>query len=474
MRRAAVWIGWAVAGAALLAAPLGASVPLEPDRSEAGTALPCGTARWAVRTLADPAARLVDLRPRPVSFAQVHRYRPARVGPRTRRLKGVERTTFRLTARLVDARLMPNGAIRVVLADRRTGQRTVSVELPDLACKSGGRSARERQLERARSAFVASCGVPTRAGRRLAGTAVVTGVGFFNPSRGAVGAAPNRLDLQPALEFRGEGCHGDDAVLLAAGDIASCDSGGDEATAGLLARLPGTIATLGDNVYDSGTSAEFGRCYHPSWGRFKSRTRPSPGNHDYETAGAAGYFGYFGAAAGEPGKGYYSYDLGSWHVIALNSNCGDIGGCKQGSPQERWLAADLAQNATRCTLAYWHHPRFSSGLRHGSDGSMWEIFRTLYEHGADVALGGHEHNYERFAPQSPTGALDPARGIRTFVAGTGGKSLHPLGQPLPASEARNDRTYGVLELTLKPTGYSWRFHPVAGRTFTDSGSDSCH
>jgi hypothetical protein len=265
-----------------------------------------------------------------------------------------------------------------------------------------------------------------------------------------------------------------DPVLVAVGDIASCSSDGDEATAALLDDLPGTIATLGDNVYRNGTPQEFAECYDPSWGRHKDRTRPAPGNHDYETSGAAGYFDYFGAAAGEPGKGYYSYDLGTWHIVVLNSNCSQVGGCGDGSSQEQWLREDLAAHPATCTLAYWHHPLFSSGTEHGGDEAMRPIWHVLYDAGADVVLVGHEHNYERFAPLDPTGATDPERGIRQFVVGTGGKSLYRFGEPLPASEVRNAEAMGVLKLRLHATGYDWQFVPVPGALFDDTGAWPCH
>jgi hypothetical protein len=262
-------------------------------------------------------------------------------------------------------------------------------------------------------------------------------------------------------------------VLLAAGDIAQCDSLGDEATAALLDSLPGTIATLGDNAYSSGTAAEFARCYEPTWGRHKARTRPAPGNHDYKTKGGAGYHAYFGPAAGEAGRGYYSYNLGAWHLIAINSNCDDVGGCKAGSPQERWLRADLAANPATCTLAYWHHPRFDSGDK-GNDTDLQPIWQALYDAGADVVLSGHDHLYERFAPQDPKGLADQARGLRQFTVGTGGASRDEFKKPVANSEVRNGTTWGVLKLTLHPASYGWEFIPVAGQAFSDSGSGSCH
>ena len=217
-------------------------------------------------------------------------------------------------------------------------------------------------------------------------------------------------------------------VLLAAGDIASCASDGDEATAALIrARPRAVVATLGDNVYDAGRPNEFERCYAPTWGAAKNRTRPTPGNHDYDTPGAAGYFTYFGRRAGDPARGWYSYRLGGWHVVVLNSNCDQVGGCHRGSEQERWLRRTLAANRVRCTLAYWHHPRFSSGAKHGGSPATADFWTALYEAGADIVLSGHDHVYERFTPQTPDATAAPGRGIREFVVGTGGRSLYSFG-----------------------------------------------
>lgn len=263
-----------------------------------------------------------------------------------------------------------------------------------------------------------------------------------------------------------------DAVLVGAGDIASCDSNGDEATAALLDSIPGTVFAAGDIVYETGSESEFANCYVPSWGRHRARTRPAVGNHEYESADAAAYFSYFGAAAGEPDRGYYSYDLGAWHIVVLNSNCARVGGCDAGSPQEQWLRADLAANRSDCTLAYWHHPRFSSGL-HGSFDNVQGLWQALYEAGVEVALVGHDHNYERFAPLNAEGRLDTVRGIREFVVGMGGKNHRPVETLLPYSEIYNDDTYGVLKLTLHATSYDWEFVPEAGKSFTDTGSALC-
>jgi hypothetical protein len=262
---------------------------------------------------------------------------------------------------------------------------------------------------------------------------------------------------------------GEAPVLVGAGDIASCSSTGDEATANLLDGIAGTVFTTGDNAYKDGTAAEFNDCYDPTWGRHKARTRPSPGNHDYHTTDAAGYYSYFGSAAGDPAKGYYSYDLGAWHIIVLNSEIS----ASAGSPQEQWLRADLAAHPVACTAAYWHKPRFSSGARHGSSTSMKPFWQALYDFGADVVLVGHEHNYERFAPQDPNGVADPIEGIREFVVGMGGASHYAFGPPIANSEIRNADTFGVLKLTLYPTSYNWEFIPEVGQTFTDSGTASC-
>jgi len=264
------------------------------------------------------------------------------------------------------------------------------------------------------------------------------------------------------------------AVLIAAGDIAGCDANGDEATAALIEGLPGTVAMLGDSAYPAGTPQEFADCYQPSWGRFKDRTRPAVGNHEYLTSGATGYFNYFGSAAGETGVGYYSYDLGAWHIVVLNSMCWEVGGCGRDDPQAQWLISDLASHPELCTLAYWHFPRFSSG-RHGSSDLVEAYWDLLHQAGADIVLTGHDHDYERFAPQDSQGRADPEAGIREFVVGSGGFSHYPFpGAPLPNSEARDATAFGVLVLTLSETGYEWQFVPVEGKTFTDSGSGACH
>jgi uncharacterized protein YjdB len=261
-----------------------------------------------------------------------------------------------------------------------------------------------------------------------------------------------------------------DPVLLAAGDIASCDSDGDEATALLLDKIPGTVFTLGDNVYNDGFLWEFMDCYEPSWGRHKARTKPSIGNHEtYGTSDAAGYYDYFGAAAGERGKGYYSYNIGEWHVVVIN-NMIDVAATSQ---QVNWLKADLAANPRKCTLAYWHYPLFTSGDRGGST-KMRAIWQVLYDAGADLVLNGHDHHYERFAPQDPNGNADATRGIREFFVGTGAASDYALNGSQPNSEVQHTGTFGLLKLTLHASSYSWEFVPIAGKTFTDSGTAACH
>jgi hypothetical protein len=263
-------------------------------------------------------------------------------------------------------------------------------------------------------------------------------------------------------------------ILAAAGDIADCSGPGDEQTAALLGKLhENLVAPLGDLAYEAGTTAEFAGCYDPSWGRFKRISRPAAGNHEYESPGAAPYFAYWGATAGVPGQGWYSYDLGAWHLVVLNSNCSFVGGCQAGSPQEAWLRADLAAHPAKCTLAYWHHPLFSTGDV-GGDVEMQPIFQALYDGHADVVLSGHSHTYQRWTPLNPVGVADSAHGIREFVVGTGGKGLHAVGGRVPTQQASNDRTWGVLQLTLRSTGYTWKFVPVAGKSFTDAGSQTCH
>jgi acid phosphatase type 7 len=266
-------------------------------------------------------------------------------------------------------------------------------------------------------------------------------------------------------------------TLVGAGDIASCSQTNDSATARLLGRIPGTVFTLGDNVQGQGARSEFRDCYDPTWGKYKNRTKPTAGNHDYYTTGAKPYYDYFGARAGVAGRGYYSYDRGSWHMVALNSNCDreGVGGCDRRSPQGRWLRNDLNNHGSQCTLAYFHHPLYATGKNTTSTKvkPLWEI---LYNHDADVILSGHAHRYERYAPISPGGAVDRQNGIRQFVVGTGGPTDGGeiyRGQ-VPGLRRVKLGTPGVLRLNLGAGFYRWKFVHVAGKTFTDSGTDECH
>ena len=284
-----------------------------------------------------------------------------------------------------------------------------------------------------------------------------------------------------------------DPVVAAAGDIA-CDPASSSFNGGLgtssscrqkytsdllVGAQLSAVFVLGDLQYENGTLAQFQQSYDPSWGRVKSMTYPAVGNHEYQTPNASGYFDYFNGVgvqtgrAGDRSKGYYSFNIGSWHVVVLNSNCSEVGGCGAGSPQETWLRQDLAANPASCTLAYWHHPRFSSG-EHGDAPAMQPFWQTLYDANADLVLAGHDHGYERFGPQTPAGAADTARGMREFVVGTGGKSHYTFTTIRPNSQVREGNTYGVLQLTLRQQGYDWRFVPEAGKTFTDTGSGACH
>jgi len=265
-----------------------------------------------------------------------------------------------------------------------------------------------------------------------------------------------------------------DPVVSAAGDIAKCNREDDSYTGYLLDSTSGPILSIGDNAYESGTIQEFTDCYGPTWGRHFDRIYPVPGNHEYLTGGAAGYFTYFGDKATplEPGcrkecGGYYSFNVGTWHVVALNSEIS----AAVGSEQEQWLRADLAANPTMCTLAFWHRPRYSSGYHKGGAGQ--ELFQALYDYGGDIVLSGHDHDYERFAPQDPSAQYAPDRGVRQFVVGTGGDALRDYTFIQPNSEARNPETWGILKLTLHPTSYDWEFVPIPGQSFTDKGSSPC-
>lgn len=272
-------------------------------------------------------------------------------------------------------------------------------------------------------------------------------------------------------------------VIAAVGDIA-CDPASPNfaegngtadgchqmATSDLVLAGYAAFLALGDLQYENGTYDAFMASYHPSWGRVKDITHPAPGNHEYNTPDAAGYYQYFGDAAGDPTEGYYSYDIGDWHLVALNSNC-DAVPCEAGSEQEQWLRADLAAHPTTCALVYWHHPRFSSG-EHGDDERLADLYRAADEGGVDVVLNGHDHHYERFASQDADGNPDPDS-PREFVVGTGGKNHYTATNPVANSEIIETGTFGVLQITLQPDVYEWAFVPEDGATFVDSGSGIC-
>lgn len=262
-------------------------------------------------------------------------------------------------------------------------------------------------------------------------------------------------------------------VLVGAGDIATCGTNDDEATAALVDNIAGTIFVLGDNAYEDGSAAEYTNCYGPTWGRHLARTKPVPGNHEYQTGGATGYFNYFGAAAGTSGQGYYSYDRGAWHIIALNSEIST----SPSSAQMQWLRADLAAHPNLCTLAYWHKPLYSSTPGSGTSvviSSIRPLWDTLYAYGVDLVLNGHRHTYERIAPVTPGGTPNSSTGIRAIIVGTGGFAHHSQNNVFSASQVRNANTHGVLKLTLYDDSYAWEFIPVVGQTFTDAGSTACH
>ncbi|HEX8245968.1 MAG TPA: metallophosphoesterase [Longimicrobium sp.] len=258
-----------------------------------------------------------------------------------------------------------------------------------------------------------------------------------------------------------------DVVVLAAGDIGECRGNDVRATAALIDTLSGEVLALGDEAYPNGNAYDYSHCYDPTWGRFRSRTHPTPGNHEYLTTGASAYFDYFGAAAGERGKGWYSFDLGAWHIIALNSEADTIAG----GEQERWLRADLRAHPARCVLAFWHRARFSSG-RHGSTAAMAPFWRDLQDAGADLVVQAHDHDYERFDALDADGRPN-RRGPRSFVVGTGGGLRHGFGTPLPGSVIRFRDPAGVLKLTLTARSYAWEFVPVGGGRSLDRGEGNC-
>jgi hypothetical protein len=286
-----------------------------------------------------------------------------------------------------------------------------------------------------------------------------------SPDASSSGAAPSPSTGTPSPSPAG------DPVLVGAGDIADCSLVDDTATATLVEGIPGSVFTAGDNAYPNGTADQFRDCYGPTWGQFLDRTRPAAGNHDWDTKALAGYLGYFGSAAAPNGTSWYSYDLATWHVIVLDADCSNVGGCGEDSAQGRWLTADLAASTAHCTLAIWHQPRFSSG-EHGNDASVAPFWTSLYAAGAELVINGHDHDYERFAPQDPAGNLDTAHGLREFVVGTGGAALRTFPTQVANSQVRAI-VHGVLRLVLHPGSYEWTFLSTTGE-FTDSGSGACH
>src|SRR5215472_6978795 len=269
-----------------------------------------------------------------------------------------------------------------------------------------------------------------------------------------------------------------DVVLAGAGDMGACGPSklsNAFATASLLDSTSGKVFAAGDLPHQEGLDSDYAKCYAPTWGRHRARTLPVPGNHDYIVPDALGYYNYWGPAAGDPTKGYYSLNYGAWHVVVLNSECDNVhvGGCSSTSPQGQWLQADLSAHPTTCTVAIWHRPLYSStpALVSTSVRPLWQI---LYNNGADLVINGHAHNYERFAPQDANGNLDTAKGLREFVVGTGGADLASFTTTAANSEVRDSSTFGVLQLTLHASSYDWQFMPIAGQTFTDSGTQACH
>jgi len=318
-------------------------------------------------------------------------------------------------------------------------------------------------------------GGPSRATHRPSEIAV--GRSSAPTDAGASGGSPVAASAQPTqfVPTFSPGPSGGPAtvVLTGAGDMAKCGIDGAMQTSDLLETQPGWFFTLGDNAYEDGSAKNFADCYTPTWGRVLDRTiLPVVGNHDWLTPGAAGYRDYFGVQAEPFGRTWYSMDLGAWHIVVLDSDCSKVGGCNANSEQGKWLANDLAQSTAQCTLAMWHHPRFSSG-EHGDNEGTAPFWDMLYQAGAELVLNGHDHDYERFAPMNPSGDVVRPGGIREIVVGTGGGGTRPFNKTAPHSEFRLTGTYGVIQLTLHPASYDWEFMPTSG-SVSDSGSAPCH
>jgi Calcineurin-like phosphoesterase len=290
-------------------------------------------------------------------------------------------------------------------------------------------------------------------------------------------AADNVRKVKPRRSFTVSDAAPVRPLLAVAGDISRCTNDNDEATASLLDDLfvdrSGVVGVLGDSAYPNGTTAEFAQCYDPTWGRHRVRTRAAVGNHEYNTSNAKAYWDYFGAKAGRRHDGWYAFDLGSWRIIVINSNCSEIGGCSATSPEGRWLAGELADHPTECAAVMMHHPRFSSGAEHGDDPTMGPLWDQFYAGGVDLVLSGHDHNYERLARLDPDGHVDSEAGIRSLIVGTGGTPLRPTDGPRPHSKSLIDDRYGVLALHLGEHGYDYEFVTTVGGAVADSGHGSC-
>ena len=348
-------------------------------------------------------------------------------------------------------------------------------------------------LYRSTTSPVATTGAPVNGGDLISGTSY-TDTGVTNGQQyfyALVAVDGSNNASSPSTEASATPAAAPaDPVLVGAGDIADCTRTEDSGTANLIAGIPGHVFTIGDNAYQNGTASEFANCYDPTWGAFKDRTRPALGNHDFGNGtnpGAPNYFDYFNGVgnndgpAGPRGTGYYSYEITGngvdWHVVVLNSECEPSvgywlpGGCAAGSAQDLWLKADLANSPTNNIIAMWHKPRFSSSASYPH---MQQLWSDLYAGGVDIALAGHEHDYERLAPMDASGNSDPAYGVRAFTVGTGGEAVGGFGTILPTSEARSGVTNGVIKFTLHANSYDWQFIPIAGETFTDSGTTAVH
>lgn len=480
----------AVLPAIVLAAPVhAATVTVTPARAVAGTVV-------AVKGSGARPGRLVALsigtRSRPVRVRANRGGRFSATVPVPRRARlGPAQLVIRLGRRRVEAGVRIGRQRESVPSSRTVSSRGANVLLVPTGAKPGGGVRMAGQV-RGRGMVAIGLGrrrlARTRAGRRgrfsLSFRAPGAPAGprtLWLRARRVRMAVPFRIELPPPPPAAPAGT----VRMAAAGDIACPPSEGPRpgfcqqaATADLVAGLhPDLVAALGDQQYESGTIEEFRASYDRSWGRFKAITRPVAGNHEYGVPGAAGYFDYFGSRAGPRPDGYYSFDAGAWRVLALNSNCKKVGGCGPGSPQYTWLRSELARTQSTCVMALWHHPLYTASFYPGEESSfMAPMFGLLEDAGADLVLTGHAHSYERFAPQTASGRVDRVKGVREFVIGSGGEDHRSIFRPLrPANlEAGSDTDFGVLGLTLRPSGYSWEFAAMQPSLFRDSGSAACH